>query len=98
MHLTGYVMQDDALYPLLTVRETFQYAAQLRIANISAAQQQQIVEETLVALKLTACADTVIGDYRTRGCVRDGVASTMYVCNTCCCQPGTPPYAIRNLP
>ena len=29
----GYVMQSDALFPLLTVRETIQYAAYLRIAG-----------------------------------------------------------------
>ncbi|CAM9491634.1 unnamed protein product, partial [Hapterophycus canaliculatus] len=29
--MSGYVMQDDALYPLLTVRETFRFAAELRI-------------------------------------------------------------------
>ena len=29
------VFQDDALYPLLTVRETLQFAAELRIPNLS---------------------------------------------------------------
>ncbi|KAG5189798.1 P-loop containing nucleoside triphosphate hydrolase protein [Tribonema minus] len=65
--LSGYVMQDDALYPLLTVRETLQYAALLRIPNLSRKDKWEVVEDTIRALKLTACADTICGDDRHRG-------------------------------
>ena len=35
--------QSDALFPLLTVRETFRYAAYLRIANKTIQQKHEIV-------------------------------------------------------
>eukprot|EP00611_Tribonema_gayanum_P021967 TRINITY_DN4329_c0_g6_i1.p1 TRINITY_DN4329_c0_g6~~TRINITY_DN4329_c0_g6_i1.p1 ORF type:complete len:608 (-),score=224.94 TRINITY_DN4329_c0_g6_i1:68-1891(-) len=65
--VSGYVMQDDALYPLLTVRETLQYAALLRIPGLGRAQKKEVVEETIKALKLSACANTIVGDERHRG-------------------------------
>ncbi|KAG5179837.1 P-loop containing nucleoside triphosphate hydrolase protein [Tribonema minus] len=65
--VSGYVMQDDALYPLLTVRETLQYAALLRIPGLGRAQKKEVVEETIKALKLSACANTIVGDDRHRG-------------------------------
>ncbi|CAM9491146.1 unnamed protein product, partial [Phaeothamnion confervicola] len=65
--MSGYVMQDDALFPLLTVRETLRYAALLRIPNMSQTNKWQIVEDTITSLKLTNAADTIVGDHRTRG-------------------------------
>eukprot|EP00752_Nemacystus_decipiens_P008144 g7283.t1 len=65
--MSGYVMQDDALYPLLTVRETLQFAAELRIPNMSKADKYKLVEETIQQLKLTNCADTRIGNDMHRG-------------------------------
>ncbi len=64
---TGYVMQSDALFPLLTVRETIRYAAQLRIADKTSAEKDEIVDQVISLLKLQKCADTIIGDDDHRG-------------------------------
>jgi len=65
--ISGYVMQDDALYPMLTVRETFSYAASLRISNLSNSDRSKIVDETIAALKLGSCQNTIVGDEINRG-------------------------------
>lgn len=65
--MSGYVMQDDALYPLLTVRETLNFAAQLRIPHLSKVDKYLLVEETIKQLKLQNCADTKIGNEIHRG-------------------------------
>ena len=65
--LTGYVMQNDALFPLLTVRETFQFAAYLRIHDMSRSQKDQAAENIIKLLRLEKCADTIIGDDDHRG-------------------------------
>ncbi|CAN0352553.1 unnamed protein product [Pylaiella littoralis] len=65
--MSGYVMQDDALYPLLTVRETLRFAAELRIPDLPKADKYEIVEQTIRQLKLTNCADTKIGNDIHRG-------------------------------
>lgn len=44
-----------------------QYAALLRIPNMTLAEKRTIVEDTITALKLNACADTRCGDDRNRG-------------------------------
>lgn len=64
---TGYVMQSDALFPLLTVRETIRYAAYLRVANKTKEEKDQIAEDTINLLKLSDCADTHIGDDHNKG-------------------------------
>jgi ABC-type multidrug transport system ATPase subunit len=66
--LSTYVMQDDALYPLLTVRETFRYAARLRVGDHKGkAYLEELVTETIELLGLDKCADTIIGDDLHRG-------------------------------
>ena len=50
--LTGYVMQSDALFPLMTVRETLRYAAYLRVPNKTTAERNAIADETLSLLRL----------------------------------------------
>jgi ATP-binding cassette subfamily G (WHITE) protein 2 len=65
---TGYVMQSDALFPLLTVRETLRFAAYLRVHNVKSREEKnKIAEETLQLLRLEDCADTIIGDNDNRG-------------------------------
>ncbi|CAN0229893.1 unnamed protein product [Ascophyllum nodosum] len=65
--MSGYVMQDDALYPLLSVKETLQFAAELRIPNLSKADKYKLVEETITLLKLQNCEDTIVGNEIRRG-------------------------------
>ena len=65
--LTGYVMQSDALFPLMTVRETLRYAAYLRVPNKTTEERNAIADETLSLLRLDDCADTIVGDEDNRG-------------------------------
>ena len=65
----AYVMQQDILQPTLTVRETLQYAADLRLPlAVSKEDRQALVEATILELGLKECADTRIGDGHHRGC------------------------------
>lgn len=65
----AYVMQQDILLPTLTVRETLQYAADLRLpSSISADDRSKVVEEVILELGLKECAGTRIGNSQHRGC------------------------------
>ena len=64
---TGYVMQSDALFPLLTVREAIRYAAYLFCKNKSRTEKDAAVEEIISLLRLESCADTRVGNDETRG-------------------------------
>eukprot|EP01135_Chromosphaera_perkinsii_P006341 Nk52_evm70s485 gene=Nk52_evmTU70s485 len=65
---SAYVSQDDVMLPHLTVRETFTYAALLRMPP-SASREDKLerVEEVIQELGLSHCADTKVGDYFVRG-------------------------------
>lgn len=65
--MSGYVMQSDALFPLLTVRETFRFAAYLRIAHRTREEKNARAEESIQLLRLEKAADTIIGDDVNRG-------------------------------
>ncbi|KAL9124612.1 MAG: hypothetical protein Q9217_006075 [Psora testacea] len=66
---SAYVMQQDVLLPMLTVRETLHYAAELRLPPpISAEERGQVVEEVILELGLKECADTRIGNSVHKGC------------------------------
>lgn len=65
--VTGYVMQSDALFPLLTVRETLRYAAYLRIHDKTNAEKEEAAENIIRLLRLEKCANTIIGNEDTRG-------------------------------
>ena len=58
-----YVLQDDAHIPLLTVKESLQYAAMLRFREVSSSSPKVVkaVTETMELLGLNAIADTIIG-------------------------------------
>eukprot|EP01100_Stratorugosa_tubuloviscum_P012857 TRINITY_DN622_c0_g1_i1.p1 TRINITY_DN622_c0_g1~~TRINITY_DN622_c0_g1_i1.p1 ORF type:complete len:709 (-),score=327.95 TRINITY_DN622_c0_g1_i1:57-2183(-) len=65
---TAYVAQDDALYPMLTVRETLMYAAQLRLPqSLSTAAKRARVEQVIEQLGLQRAANTRVGDQIIRG-------------------------------
>lgn len=65
----AYVMQQDILLPTLTVRETLQYSADLRLPPSTSKQDRvTVVEEVIRELGLKECADTRIGNSQHRGC------------------------------
>lgn len=65
----GFVEQDDLLYGQLTVTETLDYSAQLRLptTNYTLAEKRARVAETIEILRLEKCAGARIGDGETRG-------------------------------
>ncbi|KPM40263.1 putative ABC transporter ATP-binding protein/permease [Neonectria ditissima] len=65
----AYVMQQDILLPTLTVRETLQYSADLRLPSSTTAEQRMlVVEEVIRELGLKECANTRIGNSQYHGC------------------------------
>ncbi|CAB4444822.1 unnamed protein product [Rhizophagus irregularis] len=64
----AYCTQDDIFFPHLTVKETLSYTARLRLPReMSRRDKLKQVENTMALLNLTKCANTIIGDHRTRG-------------------------------
>ncbi|XP_077244039.1 ABC transporter G family member 21-like [Tasmannia lanceolata] len=65
---TGFVTQDDVLYPHLTVLETLTYAAMLRLPKTLTRQEKlNQAESVLVELGLTRCRNSIIGGPLLRG-------------------------------
>ncbi|VFQ99374.1 unnamed protein product [Cuscuta campestris] len=66
--ISAYVMQDDLLYPMLTVEETLMFAAEFRLPRShSAAKKGMRVRALIDQLGLRNAAKTVIGDEGHRG-------------------------------
>ncbi|VAH01174.1 unnamed protein product [Triticum turgidum subsp. durum] len=66
--ISAYVMQDDLLYPMLTVRETLLFAAELRLSRaLSPSAKRERVDRLIDQLGLSRAADTIIGDEGHRG-------------------------------
>jgi ABC-type multidrug transport system ATPase subunit len=65
---SAYVMQEDILIPTLTVRETLQYSADLRLPDSTSAERHQVVEDVILELGLKDCANTRIGNHEHKGC------------------------------
>lgn len=65
----GYVEQDDAMLPRLTVRETIDYSAKLRLPDelFTKVEKLQRVQEVIEMLRLENCEGTRIGGGRERG-------------------------------
>ncbi|WOL12910.1 ABC transporter G family member 25-like isoform X1 [Canna indica] len=65
---TGFVTQDDVLYPHLTVRETLVFCAMLRLPRTVAREEKVAAAEAVMTeLGLCKCADTVVGGPFVRG-------------------------------
>ncbi|KAL1533798.1 ABC transporter G member 25 [Salvia divinorum] len=65
---TGFVAQDDVLYPHLTVRETLVFCSLLRLpASVGREQKVAAAEAAIAELGLAPCADTIIGNSFVRG-------------------------------
>jgi hypothetical protein len=66
--VSGYVMQDDLLFAHITVIETLQYAAELRLPpDITKEEKKQKVETVIDQLGLENCRNTVVGNAYIRG-------------------------------
>ena len=63
----AYVMSEDALFPTLTPRESLMYAARLRLPRVPHGELTDKVTNLLSSLKITNCADTIVGDERVKG-------------------------------
>ncbi|CAM8940946.1 unnamed protein product [Rhodiola kirilowii] len=64
---SAYIMQDDRLFPMLTVGETFMFAADFRLGNMSKADKRKRSETLIEQLGLSTSINTYIGDEGTRG-------------------------------
>ncbi|CAN8239439.1 unnamed protein product [Cochlearia groenlandica] len=65
---TGFVAQDDLLYPHLTVRETLVFVALLRLPrNLTRDEKIKSAESAIKELGLEKCENTVVGNSFIRG-------------------------------
>lgn len=61
-NISAYVLQNDILLSCLTVRETFNTAAQLRLPkSVSKAERDVVVDQLLTELGLSDVANTYVG-------------------------------------
>ncbi|PIA38833.1 hypothetical protein AQUCO_02700198v1 [Aquilegia coerulea] len=66
--ISAYVMQDDLLYPMLTVEETLMFSAEFRLPrSLSKSKKKARVQALIDQLGLRNAAKTVIGDEGHRG-------------------------------
>ncbi|KFK25590.1 hypothetical protein AALP_AA8G134300 [Arabis alpina] len=66
--ISAYVMQDDLLFPMLTVEETLMFAAEFRLPrSLSKSKKNLRVQALIDQLGLRNAAKTVIGDEGHRG-------------------------------
>ncbi|XP_055833324.1 ABC transporter G family member 15-like [Solanum dulcamara] len=64
----AYVTQEDVLMGTLTVRETIQYSAQLRLpSNMTKEEVNEIVDNVIIEMGLEDCAQNLIGNWHLRG-------------------------------
>jgi len=67
-NISSFIPQDDILISSLSARETFFYAAKLRLPpSLTNTQRNQRVEEVLKLLSLESCSETRIGNVDQRG-------------------------------
>ncbi|KAJ4824609.1 ABC transporter G member 6 [Turnera subulata] len=66
--ISAYVMQDDLLFPMLTVEETLMFSAEFRLPrSLSKSKKRMRVQALIDQLGLRNAAKTVIGDEGHRG-------------------------------
>ncbi|CAN1183473.1 ABC transporter G family member STR2 [Linum perenne] len=67
---SAYVMQDDRLFPMLTVYETLLFVADFRLGAIPIYEKKDRVEKLIEQLGLSSTRNTYIRDEGTRGLSR----------------------------
>ena len=66
--ISGYVMQDDLIHAQLTVMETIQYAADLRMGlKFTKEERQKRCDEVLSIMGIEYCKEVIVGDSRNKG-------------------------------
>ncbi|XP_058109893.1 ABC transporter G family member 6-like [Magnolia sinica] len=66
--ISAYVMQDDLLFPMLTVEETLMFSAEFRLPrSLSKTKKKARVQALIDQLGLRSAAKTIIGDEGHRG-------------------------------
>ncbi|CDP08055.1 unnamed protein product [Coffea canephora] len=82
---TGFVTQDDILYPHLTVNETLVFTALLRLPNsLTKEENVMLAEAVITQLGLTECKNSIIGSRLVRGvsggeCKRVSIGQEMLI-------------------
>jgi ABC-type multidrug transport system ATPase subunit len=65
---SGFVAQEDLFFSQLTVRETLEMAAELRATSSTTPEERAAAVDAVIRrLGLAKCADTPVGDAKTRG-------------------------------
>lgn len=65
---SAYLVQQDILPAMLTVREILSYASELSLGSAGASEINHTVDNILSKLGLENCAETRIGDNKNKGC------------------------------
>ncbi|KAL3699267.1 hypothetical protein R1sor_017289 [Riccia sorocarpa] len=66
--ISGYVTQEDYLFPMLTTEETLMFSARLRLSSkITAIAKRERVQSLIDELGLASCAKTRVGNEKIRG-------------------------------
>ncbi|CAI0374920.1 unnamed protein product [Linum tenue] len=63
----SYVTQEDVFLGTLTVKETLYFGARLRLPELSNAELDEVIEETMDKMGLEECGDTTVGNWHLRG-------------------------------
>lgn len=65
-YFANYVMQNDVLMATMTVRETLNFAANLKL-NCSDEERKAKLDKLVARLKLEKCLDTLVGNQMIKG-------------------------------
>lgn len=78
----GYVMQDDVFFSKLTVRETLNFTAQVRLSRrLSPDARSRLIDELLASLRLTGCQNVQVGDQQFDKGISGGERKRLNVAN-----------------
>ncbi|KAH0972100.1 hypothetical protein GBA52_024256 [Prunus armeniaca] len=83
----SYVTQEDLFLGSLTVRETLEYSAHLRLpSTMTKDDKNEVVDETLTKMGLQDCAENNIGNWHLRG-ISNGEKRRLSICIEILTQP-----------